>query len=148
MRALGEISAESTSTIVRLGELEFAVALVLRKFPNGGSWSLFRCPQCDRWVRVLWLLEEQAACQHCCLAAGIGPRAWPMRPHKRAEVRIPKLLARLTSKTPARLHPRPDGSMLDRRASLENALRLAQLTLRRHRLKGLRAALAAGKKGD
>jgi hypothetical protein len=38
--------------------------------------------------------------------------------------------------------------MLDRRASLENALRLAQLTLRRHRLKGLKAALAAGKKGE
>jgi hypothetical protein len=32
---------------------------------------------------------------------------------------------------------------MDRRKQLENSLRLAQLTLRRHRMKGLDAALAA-----
>jgi hypothetical protein len=38
--------------------------------------------------------------------------------------------------------------MLDRRRQLENSLRLAQLTLKRHRLKGVHAALAAAKKGE
>jgi hypothetical protein len=71
-----------------------------------------------------------------------------MSVYKRAEVRVPKLLARLESKTPARLHPRPDGSMLDRRRQLENSLRLAQLVLKRHRLKGAKAALARAKKGE
>jgi hypothetical protein len=37
---------------------------------------------------------------------------------------------------------------MDRRVRLENSLRLAQLTLRRHRLKGVAAALAAAKKGE
>jgi hypothetical protein len=66
----------------------------------------------------------------------------------RAEISVPKLQARLESNTPARLHSRPDGSMLDRRQRLENSLRLAQLALRRHRFKGVRAALAAAKKSD
>jgi hypothetical protein len=145
---MGEITAESTSTVVRLGQEGFSVGLRLRKFRNGGSWSLFRCPQCDRWVQVLWLLEGRPVCRLCCIERGVGARAWPMRPWRRAEVRIPKLLARLESKTPARLNPRPDGSMLDRRQRLENSLRLAQLALRRHRFKGVRAALAAAKKGD
>jgi hypothetical protein len=145
---MGEITAESTSTVVRLGQEGFSVGLRLRKFPNGGSWSLFRCPQCDRWVQVLWLLEGRPVCRLCCIERGVGARAWPMRPWRRAEVRIPKLLARLESKTPARLNPRLDGSMLDRRQRLENSLRLARLALRRHRFKGVRAALAAAKKGE
>jgi hypothetical protein len=148
LRALGEITADSTSTIVRLGESEFSVGLVLRKFPNGGSWSFFRCPQCDRWVQRLWLLDEKPACRRCCLARGVGLRAWPMSPRQRAEISVSRLRARLDSKTAARLHPRPDGSMLDRRRQLENSLRLAQLVLKRHRLKGVKAALARAKKGD
>jgi hypothetical protein len=136
LRALGEITAQSTSIVVRLGDSEFSVGLVLRKFPNGGSWSLFRCPQCDRWVQVLWLLEGRPVCRLCCIERGVGARAWPMSQRQRAEISVLKLQARLESKTPARLHPRPDGSMLDRRQRLENSLRLARLALRRHRFEG------------
>jgi hypothetical protein len=148
MRASGAISAETTSTFIRFGESEFAVGVTHRKFPNGGSWAFLACPACARRARKLWLLDGAPRCLGCCLKRRVGSRAWSMRPHKRAEVRIPKLLARLTSKTPARLHPRPDGSMLDRRQRLENSLRLARLALRRHRFKGVRAALAAAKKGN
>ena len=151
LRALGEITAESALTVIRLGdgELEFSVGLALRKFPNGGSWSLFRCPQCDRWVQVLWLLEGRPVCRLCCIERGVGARAWPMSQRQRAEISVLKLQARLESKTPARLHPRPDGSMLDRRQRLENSLRLARLALRRHRFKGAIAALRdLQKQGD
>jgi hypothetical protein len=147
LRALGEITAASTSTIVRLGEFEFSVGLVLRKFGNGGSWSLFRCPQCEHWVQVLWLLEGRPVCRLCCDARGVGRRAWSMSVRQRAETRVSQLLARLNSATPARLYPRP-GRTMDRRVRLENSLRIAQLTLRRHRLKGVAAALAAAKKGE
>jgi hypothetical protein len=37
---------------------------------------------------------------------------------------------------------------MDRRFQLENSLRLAQLALKRHRLGGLKPALAAAKKGE
>jgi hypothetical protein len=39
LRALGEITGESTLTVIRLGDGEFSVGLALRRFPNGGSWS-------------------------------------------------------------------------------------------------------------
>jgi hypothetical protein len=148
LRALGEITAESTATVIRLGDSDFSVGLALHRFPNGGSWSLFRCPQCDRAVRTLWLLEERPACRRCCMARGVGCKIWPMSLRRRAEYRIPKIRVLLGSETPARLHPRPDGSMLDRRRQLENSLRLAELTLRRHRFGSLKSALAAAKKGD
>ena len=134
LRALGEITAQSTSIVVRLGDSEFSVGLVLRKFPNGGSWSLFRCPQCDRWVQVLWLLEGRLVCRLCGIEHGVGARAWPMSQRQRAEIRVPKLLARLNSTKPERLHSR-SGVILERRRQLENSLRLAQLTLRRHKLR-------------
>jgi hypothetical protein len=148
LRALGEISAASASTAIQLGDWQFSVGLSLFKFPNGGSWSLFRCPQCDRRAQVLWLLDGAPRCRLCCIERGVGVRAWSMSPHKRAEASVARLSARLNSTKPARLHPRPDGSMLDRRRQLENSLRLAQLVLKRHRLKGVKTALARAKKGE
>jgi hypothetical protein len=76
---------------------------------------------------------------------GVGRRAWTMSRRQRAEISVPRLLARLNSARPARLHPR-GGATMERRTNLENSLRLAQLVLRRHRLKGVKAALAAAKK--
>jgi hypothetical protein len=136
LRALGEITAESALTVIRLGdgELEFSVGLALREFPNGGSWSLFRCPRCDRRAQVLWPLEGRPVCRLCCIEHGVGARAWPMSQRQRAEIRVPKLLARLNSTKPERLHSR-SGVILERRRQLENSLRLAQLTLRRHKLR-------------
>jgi hypothetical protein len=134
LRAMGEITADSAATTVRLGESEFLVGLALRRFPNGGSWSLFRCPQCDRWVRVLWLLEGRPVCRLCCIERRVRYRTDPMSQRQRAEIRVPKLLARLTNTKPPRLHPR-GGAMMERRRQLENSLRLAQLTLRRHKLR-------------
>jgi hypothetical protein len=57
-----------------------------------------------------------------------------MRPWRRAEIRIPKLLARLNNAKPERLHSR-SGVTMERRRQLENSLRLAQLTLRRRKLR-------------
>jgi hypothetical protein len=43
LRALGEITAESTATIIRFGDLEFEVGVTHRRFPNGGDWAFFAC---------------------------------------------------------------------------------------------------------
>jgi hypothetical protein len=140
LRATGEITAESAATIIRLGDSDFSVALALRKFKNGGSWSLFRCPQCDRRAQVLWLLDGAPPCRRCCIERKVRYRAEPMSVRQRAAIRVPKLLARLASDQPARLRPRP-GRTMDRRFQLEDSLRLAQLALKRHRLGGLKSAL-------
>jgi hypothetical protein len=83
----------------------------------------------------------------CCIDRNVRCRVEPMSVRRRAEISVPRLIARLNRTTPVGLHPRP-GRGLARRVQLENSLRLAQLALKRHRFKGLKFALAAAKKGE
>ena len=57
LRAEGKITADMTSVWIGFGaiELQREVRLEHRRFPNGGSWSFFLCPRCDRRVRRLSL---------------------------------------------------------------------------------------------
>ena len=105
------------------------VSVVLQKFPNGGSWSLFICPECGRRARLIRLVGERFVCRrwtcaglrYCCEQHDKGPR-------------IERLRARLAG-GPARLHPRP-GRVLDRRDRLEVSLQQAIVRERRERVKG------------
>jgi hypothetical protein len=112
---------------VRLGDVDFTVAVMERKFRNGGAWSLFICPQCNRRASILRLLNNQPACVQCCYAHGVKQRADPFWITKRAERSVAHR-CKLLSGGPARLHPRPDRT-LDRRRSLEIALERAELVL-------------------
>ena len=80
LRALGEITAETKATTIAFGEVAFNVALSLRRFPNGGSWSLFMCP-CGRRARILRLFEDGLSCSQCLEARGLrsSRRADPHR---------------------------------------------------------------------
>ena len=73
MRALGEITAATEVASVGFGDVAFNVALSLRRFPNGGSWSFFLCP-CGRRARILRLFEGGLACRRCLGARGLRPR--------------------------------------------------------------------------
>jgi hypothetical protein len=130
LRALGDITAETKTTTVKFDSVEFVVALSLRKFPNGGSWSFFLC-RCGRRARILRLFEGGLACSRCLKARGLRSRVELVRTEKRAAYHAPRILARLNSNTPARLFPRP-GRMLDRRANLEFALRRLRIVARKH----------------
>jgi hypothetical protein len=57
LRPEGKITADMTSVWIGFGaiELQREVRLAHRRFPNGGSWSFFLCPRCDRRVRRLSL---------------------------------------------------------------------------------------------
>lgn len=134
LRAQGLITAETTSLRLAFdGEAGQDVAVVLRKFPNGGSWSFFVCPGCGRRARVL-RRHEKIVCWRC---AGLPYRCQ----QGDKQPAIERLLALLYSGQPARLHPRP-GRMLDRRASLERTLRWALIRERERRLKGWERCLS------
>jgi hypothetical protein len=62
LRAEGKITANMTSVWIGFGviELRREVRLAHRRFPNGGSWSFFLCPRCDRRVRRLRLKDWPA----------------------------------------------------------------------------------------
>jgi hypothetical protein len=132
MRALGDITAETKTTTVKFDDVEFVVALSLRRFPNGGSWSFFLCP-CGRRARILRLFEGGLSCSQCLEARGFRARVELIRTEKRAAYHAPRILARLNSATPARLRPRP-GRMLDRRATLEAKLRRSLIVARQFAL--------------
>jgi hypothetical protein len=137
---LGEIGAESTSTIIRFGESEFAVGVTHRRFRNGGDWAYFCCPVCDRRARGLWLLDGRPACNRCCLDRGVRYRIESMSVRRRAEIKALNLAARLEGKAPARLTPRR-GRMLDRRSRLEAGWRGPGLLWLRGGFRKLRVAL-------
>ena len=64
LRATGEIGPDTRAATIRFdnGEsgVEFVVAIVQRRFPNGGAWSKFVCP-CGRRAQKLRLVRG-AAC--------------------------------------------------------------------------------------
>jgi hypothetical protein len=140
LRASGAISVETTSTVIEFGEEEFAVGVTLRRFRNGGNWSLFRCPRCERRAQTLRLLEGRPACRRCCKAQGLRSRIEPMSLRKRAEIQVPKVIAQLDNDKPARLHPRP-GRKLDRRPQLEASLRRNLRYMRANNLRKLAKGL-------
>jgi hypothetical protein len=122
LRAYGVVTSETRLVEIVFGEsddgLRREVKVVHRRFPNGGEWSFFLCPVCDRPARVLQL-HAKPMCRRCCLGHGIGYRVSSGTPVERDVARVARLhkLRELLDGGPVRLHPRP-GRRLDRRWSL------------------------------
>jgi hypothetical protein len=122
LRGNGTITAEMEAIAVKIGDAApVSVGLYLRKFPNGGSWSLFVAPCCGRRSKVLRLLDDQLLCRLCLRARGVRWRCDPVSANTRAAMRIPKLRAMLESRTSLRLKPMLWGTM-ERRKRLEATL--------------------------
>src|ERR1700729_770158 len=108
LRAEGKITADMTSVWIGFGaiELKREVRLAHRRFPNGGSWSFFLCPRCDRRGGRLRFNDGRPMCSYCC---GNFHRISYGSPAQRAmarERRIEKL-RKLIDDGPARLNPPP-----------------------------------------
>ena len=116
LRATGAVRPDMDRVTLNIGELERVVALAHLHFPNGGGWSLFICPQCDRPRRVLRLTE--AGRLACCDCDGLLYRCQQTVAGRLS--RIAHLRALLYG-GPARHKPR--AWTIDRRRSLEGALR-------------------------
>jgi hypothetical protein len=122
LRANGTISAETEAITIEVGDAgPVSVGLYLRKFPNGGSWSLFIAPCCGGKAHVLRLLEGKLLCCSCLVERDVRWRSDPISPIRHAEMRIPKLKAKLESETSLRLKPVLWGTM-ERRKRYEAAL--------------------------
>jgi hypothetical protein len=90
----------------RFGELEFPVGVTLLKFPNGGSWSFFLCPQCPRRARKLWLLDGRPACDRCCDGRHVRMKVDVVSAEMTPEARIGEIqtIGRSSRKTRATLN--------------------------------------------
>ena len=137
LRATGVVTPDMTSVTVAIGELERRVGLSHTRFPNNGGWSWFVCPQCQHRTSTLRLTEDnRLACWKCDGA----PYACQRRGN--AATRIAHLRALLYG-SPARHKPRCVN--IDRRRSLEAALRRLLIRQRQERLDRIESARKAMK---
>jgi len=127
LRAAGAVTADTTRVCITIAGMSREVRVTHRRLRNGGSWSFFLCPSCERRARVLRLYEK-LACWRC---TGLMYRC--QQGDKSG--RIERLRRRLYGDAPARLKPRP-GRTLDRRWQLEMSLRRALIVERRRALRG------------
>src|SRR6202020_2828605 len=136
LRATGAIRLEDQHGIIAFGEKQKLVGLAHTTFPNGGSWSYFRCPKCGARSRKLWLVEDAPRCRLCLEKLGVRNRAaygfGRTERLRERDRRIDKLQAMLEG-GPMRFKPAPPNwgdRRLDRRNRLTWALQQARVATR------------------
>jgi hypothetical protein len=75
LRATGAIGLEDRQALIPFGEQTKLIGVAHTTFPNGGSWSYFRCPKCGARSRKLWLVEDAPRCRLCLEKLGVRNRA-------------------------------------------------------------------------
>ena len=75
LKATGVIRLEDQQALIPFGEQTKLIGVAHTKFPNGGSWSYFRCPMCGARSRKLWLIDDVPCCRLCLEKLGVRNRA-------------------------------------------------------------------------
>jgi hypothetical protein len=136
LRATGVIRLEDRHGIIAFGEKQKVVGVAHTKFPNGGSWSYFRCPKCGRRAKKLWLIDDAPRCRLCLERLGVRNRAaygfGRTERLRERDRRVDRLQAMLEG-GPMRYKPVPPNwgdRRLDRRNCLTATLQRARITTR------------------
>ncbi len=136
LRATDAISLGDRHGVIAFGDKQRLVGLAHTIFPNGGSWSYFRCPKCGARSRKLWLVDDAPRCVKCCWSSGVRYRsAYGFGQTARLQERdrrIDRLQAMLEG-GPMRIKPVPPNwgnRRLDRRIRLTWSLRRARIATR------------------
>ena len=136
LRATGAIRLEDRHGIIAFGDKQKLVGVAHTKFPNGGSWSYFRCPKCGARSRKLWLVDDAPRCRLCLEKLGVRYRAaygfGRTERLRERDRRIDRLQAMLEG-GPMRFKPVPPNwgnRRIDRRNRLTWALQQARIATR------------------
>src|SRR6516162_9732213 len=136
LRAMGAIKLEDRQAVIPFNGRMKLIGVTHSKFPNGGSWSYFRCPKCGKRAKKLWLVDDAPRCVKCCWSLGVRYRsAYAFGRTERLrerDRRVDRLQAMLEG-GPLRLKPVPanwGNRRLDRVARLTWALRRARIVTR------------------
>jgi hypothetical protein len=112
------------------------VGVAHTKFPNGGSWSYFRCPTCGARSKKLWLVDDAPRCRLCLEKLGVRYRAaygfGRTERLRERDRRVDRLQAMLEG-GPLRFKPAPPNwgnRRLDRRNRLTWALHRSRIVTR------------------
>jgi hypothetical protein len=104
-------------------------------FPNGGGWSYFRCPRCNKRARVLYVLDDAPRCTLCLEKLGVRYRsayAFGRTERLRERDRRVDMLQAMLEGDPLRLKAPPSWGdrRVDRRGRLTWALQRARVATR------------------
>jgi hypothetical protein len=75
LKATGVIRLEDKWAHIPFGEQTKLIGLAHTKFPNGGSWSYFVCPNCGRRAKKLWLVDDAGSASKSWACAAARPMA-------------------------------------------------------------------------
>jgi hypothetical protein len=136
LRATGVIKLEDRQILIPFGEHKKLIGVAHTVFRNGGSWSYFVCPKCERRAKKLWLVDDAPRCVSCCWSFGVRYRsAYGFGRSERLrerDRRVDRLQAMLEG-GPLRLKPVPPNwgnRRLDRRNRLTWAMLRARIATR------------------
>jgi hypothetical protein len=136
LRATGAIRLEDQHALIPFGEQTKLIGVAHTKFPNGGSWSYFRCPKCGGRSKKLWLVDDAPRCRLCLEKLGVRYRAaygfGRSERLRERDRRVDRLQAMLEG-GPMRFKPVPPNwgnRRLDRRSNLTWALQRARIATR------------------
>ena len=136
LRATGAIRLEDRHGIIAFGDKQKLIGVAHTKFPNGGSWSYFRCPKCGARSRKLWLVDDAPRCRLCLENLGVRYRAaygfGRTERLRERDRRVDRLQAMLEG-GPMRFKPVPPGwgnRRLDRHSCLIVAMQRARIATR------------------
>jgi hypothetical protein len=136
LKATGAIRLEDQWARIPFGEQTKLIGVAHTKFPNGGSWSYFVCPQCGRRARKLWLVDDAPRCRLCLEKLGVRYRAaygFGRTERLRGRDRRVDRLQAMLEGGPMRFKPVPPNwgnRRLDRRNRLTWALQQARIATR------------------
>jgi hypothetical protein len=115
------------------------IATAHTRFPNGGGWSYFRCPKCDRRTPLLYLIGKAPRCSRCCEAMNIQHRSkygfGLMTRRMVKDAHLDATIAKLETTTRLRLKPAPASwrgklQRLSRSHALTTSMRKRMIELR------------------
>jgi hypothetical protein len=75
LRAMGAIRLEDRHGVIAFCDKQKLIGVAHTVFKNGGSWSYFRCPRCDRRAKRIWLVDDAPRCVKCCWSLGVRYRS-------------------------------------------------------------------------
>jgi hypothetical protein len=156
LRATGVIDPARRQAVIPFGDKQKLIGTAHVRFPNGGGYSYFRCPNCDKLAGVLYLVDDAPLCVRCCAAMAIAYRTRmgfgrSERRHARDKA-LDQLIAKVETQTRLRFKSAPANwggrcQLVDRSRPLAVSMRRRLVELRLAQLASQQASSLA-KDGD
>jgi hypothetical protein len=111
LRATGVIDPARRQAVIPFGDKQKLIGTAHVRFPNGGGYSYFRCPNCDKLAGVLYLVDDAPLCVRCCAAMAIAYRTrMGFGRSERRQARdqaLDRLIKKVETQTPLRFKSAP-----------------------------------------